>query len=118
MAPLWRHRDAIRAKKWQVNYRANRRLQVSRFAVRSGGNPMAAAFALEALYSKGSKRPRIRSPGRRPPQRLRHFLRLRHHLPHLSVALIHEVLLDRMIERVEQRVEEPARVHQQNGVQI
>src|SRR5437764_14277765 len=73
-------------------------------------------IALRALHR--SEAPGLRRPRRRSRERSRDLFGRGDDLPHHAVARVHEALLDRAGEQLEERREESARVHHHDGIQI
>ena len=66
----------------------------------------------------GREGPGLGTPGGGLAERLRHRLGGIHDLPHEQVARIHEVFIDRALQHLHERREEPARVHQHDRVEV
>src|SRR5207248_6397010 len=73
-------------------------------------------IALRALHR--SEAPGLRRPRRGVGERSRDLFGRGDDLPHQAVARVHEALLDRVREELEERREESARVHHHDGIQI
>jgi len=65
--------------------------------LRSDRDPTAAVHSGRAA-SQRSETTGVSIPHGRPAQRLRHFLRLSHNLPHASMSIVHESLVNRARE--------------------
>src|SRR5438270_7827042 len=106
--PNVHHLEAGRA-----DYERAERLVLSLVA---GGSPARAGIALRALHR--GETPGVRRPRRRSGERSRDLFGRGHDLPHQTMARVHEALLDRAAEELEERREESARVHHHDGTQI